>query len=177
MIDIIKTCVPIIVGALIAIIPNAIERYSTRVIETKKANLARKQELYTKLIFQLETVLNKPDSEYNRNELRNCINNISIIGSIGVVNALKKYLDSWGNAGEDQNKKYNALLREIRRDICIDKKKERRYPEIGMINIDLASHEINQTKYALPNLYNKFSSVYCIMNNFVLDEYLEKLKL
>ena len=146
MIDIIKTCVPIIVGALIAIIPNAIERHSARVLETKKANLARKQELYTKLIFQLESVLNKPESAYNRNELRNCINNISIVGSIGVVNALKEYLNSWGTTGDNQNKKYNTLLREIRTDISVDRKKERRYPEIGIININFTPFEGNQDK-------------------------------
>lgn len=70
--------------------------------------------------------------------LQNRINLISITGSEEVVQALNEYLDSWGSAsGEEQNQRYCNLLKVMRVDLGIDKKRNEDFPEIGLRDISI----------------------------------------
>lgn len=70
--------------------------------------------------------------------LQNRINLIRITGSAEVVQALNEYLDSWGSeSGEEQNQRYCNLLKVMRVDLGIDKKRNEDFPEIGLRDISI----------------------------------------
>ena len=116
LIDVLKTCIPIIVGALIAIVPSITE----------------------KLISLFSRVLKENRTERDLLLLRNKINLISITGSVEVVKALNEYINTWGRAsGEVQNEKYRTLLQVMRKDLNVDKKIDEDFPSIGLCDINV----------------------------------------
>lgn len=140
VLEIVKTCIPIIVGALIAIIPAMIEKSSERKHELVEKRCQQKQEMYVELISLFSKVLkNQCDSE-DLDTLRDKINLISITGSTDVVKALNEYIDTWGKAAsEEQNEKYSNLLQVIRVDLKVDKKLNEDFPKIGLRDISIKS--------------------------------------
>lgn len=109
--EILKTCIPIIVGALIAIVPSFVEKLISNKYEHKEKQQQEKQELYIELISLFTRVLKENRTERDLCLLRNKINLISITGSVDVVKALNEYIDTWGSAsGELQNEKYKTLI-------------------------------------------------------------------
>lgn len=136
VLEVVKTCVPIVVGALIAIIPTMIEKSSDRKHELVEKLGQQKQDMYVELISLFSKVLkNQCDSE-ELNILRDRINLISITGSTDVVKALNEYIDTWGKASsEEQNEKYSNLLKVIRVDLKVDKKLNKDFPKIGLRDI------------------------------------------
>lgn len=140
VLEVVKTCVPIVVGALIAIIPTMIEKSSDRKHELVEKLGQQKQDMYVELISLFSKVLkNQCDSE-ELNILRDRINLISITGSTDVVKALNEYIDTWGKASsEEQNEKYSNLLKVIRVDLKVDKKLNKDFPKIGLRDISIKS--------------------------------------
>lgn len=138
----IKQVIPIIVGALIAIVPNIVEKYYERKKQKEQSEYQRKQETYIELISLFDKILSNQrngfDMESEVDKLRNIINMISITGSKEVVKALNDYIKTWGysNVGI-QTKYYTDLLKTIRVDLSIDKKIDVDFPEIGLIDINL----------------------------------------
>jgi len=138
VLEILKTCIPIIVGALIAVIPTMIEKRNERKNMQIEKQSQKKQELYAKLISLFGEVLTEQNNVKTIGILREHINLINIIGSSEVVQKLNEYLITWGNKGkEEQSKKYNDLLKAIRIDLGIDTKKNTNFPEVGLIDINL----------------------------------------
>ena len=124
VLEIVKTCIPIIVGALIAIIPTMIEKSSERRHEFVEKRCQQKQEMYVELISLFSKVLKNQCDSVDLDTLRDRINLISITGSADVVRALNEYIDTWGKASsEEQNEKYSNLLQVIRVDLKVDKKR------------------------------------------------------
>ena len=138
MIEVIRTCIPIIVGALIAIIPNAINISIDRRTQRKISVLKQKEEMYAKLIDLLEKTLTNPSTVFYCNELRHTINIINISGSREVVKTLAAYTDTWSSGtSEVQNKRYSDLILAIRKDLCIDKRTKKKFPNVGLVTINL----------------------------------------
>lgn len=138
VIDILKTCIPIIVGALIAVIPTMIEKSCEIKYELKEKRCQQKQDMYVELISLFSKVLkNECDSE-ERDDLRDKINLISITGNVDVVKALNEYIDTWGKASaEEQNRKYRDLIKAIRLDLKVDQKQNKKFPDIGLRDINI----------------------------------------
>ncbi|HAT4313743.1 TPA: hypothetical protein I9097_000996 [Clostridium perfringens] len=137
----IKQVIPIIVGALIAIVPNIVEKYYERKKQKEQSEYQRKQETYIELISLFDKILSNQrngfDMESEVDKLRNIINMISITGSKEVIKALNDYIKTWGYSNVDiQTKYYTDLLKTIRVDLSIDKKIDVDFPEIGLIDIN-----------------------------------------
>lgn len=133
-----KTCVPIIIGALITILPMAVEKYIDRknIIEEQKHK--DKQDMYIELISLFSKVLKNQCNSTELDLLRNRINLISVTGSVEVVKALNEYIDTWGNSNaEEQNNKYCNLLKVIRVDLGVDKSINDNFPQIGLRDISV----------------------------------------
>lgn len=140
ILEILKMCIPIIVGALIAIVPTMIEKATEYNHEKDEKQYQKKQEMYVELIALFSKVLKDEFNKENLYLLRNYINLISITGSVEVVKALNEYLDTWGKgSGEEQNRKYCELIKVIRVDLGIDKKINDEFPEIGLRDIRVKS--------------------------------------
>ena len=138
LIDVLKTCIPIIVGALIAIVPSITEKLISNKYEHKEKQQQEKQELYIELISLFSRVLKENRTERDLLLLRNKINLISITGSVEVVKALNEYINTWGRAsGEVQNEKYRTLLQVMRKDLNVDKKNGEDFPSIGLCDINV----------------------------------------
>ena len=138
VLEIVKTCIPIIVGALIAIIPTMIEKSSERRHEFVEKRCQQKQEMYVELISLFSKVLKNQCDSVDLDTLRDRINLISITGSADVVRALNEYIDTWGKASsEEQNEKYSNLLQVIRVDLKNDKKRNEDFPKIGLRDINI----------------------------------------
>ena len=134
--EILKTCIPIIVGALIAIVPSFVEKLISNKYEHKEKQQQEKQELYIELISLFTRVLKENRTERDLCLLRNKINLISITGSVDVVKALNEYIDTWGSAsGELQNEKYKTLIQVIRKYLNVDKEINDNFPNIGLRDI------------------------------------------
>ena len=86
ILEIVKTCIPIIVGALIAIVLTMIEKISERKHEQVEKQCQQKQEIYVELISLFSKVLKNQCDSDDLDTLRNRINLISITGSSDVVN-------------------------------------------------------------------------------------------
>lgn len=137
MMDVLKSCIPVVVGALVAIIPTLITKYLENKNQKEELIQKEKQELYLELISLFSKVLkyNSPDEI---NTLIDRINHISITVSIDVVKALNDYIDSWSIEGkEGQNKKYSELLKVIRVDLQVDKHINKKFPMIGLRDITI----------------------------------------
>lgn len=135
--DIFKNCIPIVVGALIAVIPTMIEKYSDRKNVKAEKQLKAKQDMYLELILLFTKVLKNQNVSTDLELLINRINLISITGSVEVVKVLNEYIDTWGKTdAKDQNIKYGELLKVIRVDLGIDKKINDGFPEIGLRDIN-----------------------------------------
>lgn len=138
ILEIVKTCIPIIVGALIAIVPIMIEKISERKHEQVEKQCQQKQEMYVELISLFSKVLKNQCDSDDLDTLRNRINLISITGSSDVVRALNEYIDTWGKASSaEQNEKYSNLLKVIRVDLKVDKKLNEDFPRIGLRDINI----------------------------------------
>ena len=138
VLEIVKTCIPIIVGALIAIIPTMIEKSSERKHELVEKRCQQKQEMYVELISLFSKVLKNQCDSVDLDTLRDRINLISITGSADVVRALNEYIDNWGKASsEEQNEKYSNMLQVIRVDLKVDKKRNEDFPKIGLRDINI----------------------------------------
>lgn len=138
ILDIVKTCIPIIVGALIAIVPTIVEKNSEEKYKQTEKQYQQKQEMYVELISLFSKVLKNQCNSDDLDALRNRINLISITGSTDVVRALNAYIDTWGRASsEEQNEKYSELLKVIRVDLDVDKKLNVDFPKIGLRDINI----------------------------------------
>lgn len=142
VIDLLNTCVPTIVGALIVIIPTAINKKMELKQNREEQDFKDKQQRYTKLITLFIKVLRwEKSGKYDNadiDELIGLINTISITGNIEVVEALDKYVKTWGKEGkDDQNKAYSELVKAIRKDLCVDEKDIKNFPEIGLVEVNL----------------------------------------
>lgn len=139
MLDILKTCIPIIIGALIAIIPTMVEKYMEQKNVKDEQRYTYKQNMYVELISLFAKVLKAPKDSREMDKLRNCINLISITGSTEVVKALDEYIDTWGKEekAEQQNSKYCNLIKAIRTDLGIDKTINESFPNIGLRDINI----------------------------------------
>lgn len=138
VLEIVKTCIPIIVGALIAIIPTMIEKSSERKHELVEKRCQQNQEMYVELISLFSKVLKNQCDSVDLDTLRDRINLISITGSADVVRALNEYIDTWGKASsEEQNEKYSNMLQVIRVDLKVDKKRNEDFPKIGLRDINI----------------------------------------
>lgn len=136
--EIVKICIPIIVGALIAIVPIMIVKCSESKQNRKEAQRQDKQEIYVELISLLGKVLKVQRDSEDLRVLQNRINLISITGSAEVVKALNDYIDTLSKAiGEEQNKKYCDLLKAIRVDLGVDKNINVDFPNIGLRDISI----------------------------------------
>lgn len=133
MIEILQSCIPIIVGALIAIVPTLIEKRSEQKNDRAERLRDKKKELYVELVTLFGKVLKEQHNSEELDMLRNRINLISITGSAAVVKTLNEYIDTWGStSGEEQNRKYSELLKVMRVDLGIDKMLNEDFPEIGL---------------------------------------------
>ncbi len=136
---------PIIVGALIAVVPTLVDKYFDKRNHKETEERAKKQALYIELIELIGKVLTglkaeKKSTEFGENidDLRCKINLISVVGSVEVVRALNSYIDTWGNVvGNNQTVRYTELLRAIRVDLKIDKSRNPDFPEVGLKDINL----------------------------------------
>lgn len=138
LIEILKVCIPIIVGAFIAFFSTMVEKSSENRHDKEEKQQQKKQKMYVELISLFSKVLKSQDNTADLELLRDRINLISITGSIEVVKALNEYIDTWGNAtGEEQNQKYCYLLKVIRVDLEVDKKLNKGFPEIGLRDINI----------------------------------------
>ena len=138
LLEIFKICIPIIVGALIAIIPTMAEKIMDKKHNQIEVQQQKKQEMYVELISLFGKVLKDQRNSTDLNLLRDRINLISITGSIEVVKALNDYIDTWGSSsGEEQNEKYNNLLKVIRVDLKVDKSLNNSFPAIGLRDINI----------------------------------------
>ncbi len=144
IISIIRDVLPIIVGALIAIVPTMFEKHYEKKSQKEQKEQEEKQKMYTELISLFSKILSGEKNGYTEDSkkevdmLRNMINMISITGSINVVKSLNNYIDTWGKSSkEEQNKAYTELLKTIRVDLNIDKDKNEKFPEIGLRDINI----------------------------------------
>lgn len=138
MLELLKICMPIIVGALIAIIPTAVEKYLDRKNMKEEKRDKDKEEIYIELISLFSKVLKNQCNCDELDFLMNRINLISITGSIDVVKALNDYIDTWGKKdAEEQNNKYCYLLKVIRVDLGVDKIINNKFPRIGLRDINI----------------------------------------
>lgn len=136
--EVIKSCIPIIVGALIAIVPSIVEKQYNLKKEQSAKLQKEKQEMYLELISLISKVIKEQNNNSELEDLRNRINLVSITGSTAVVKTLNEYINTWGNSsGEIQNQKYTELLKAIRLDLQVDKKLNEEFPQIGVIDITI----------------------------------------
>lgn len=147
IISIIREVLPIIVGALIAIVPTMSEKHYEKKSQKEQKE---KQKMYTELISLFSKILSgekngyTEDSKKEVDKLRNMINMISITGSINVVKSLNNYIDTWGKSSKEvQNKAYTELLKTIRVDLNIDRDKNEKFPEIGLRDINIITQNDN----------------------------------
>lgn len=139
--DLLKVCIPTVIGALIAIIPNTINKKIEIKQKREEQKFQDKQQRYTQLISLFTKVLaeqrNGEIKKENIDELINLINTINITESLEVVKALNQYVNTWGKSvGAMQNIAYASLVKAIRKDLGInDEKKE--FPDIGLIEINV----------------------------------------
>lgn len=138
MIEVLQTCIPIVVGALIAIVPTIVEKIFEQRKDKAEKQRQKKQELYVEMISLFNEVMKTQCESEALEQLRNRVNLVSIIGSVEVVKTLNEYIATWGaKTVEEQNKKYSELLKAMRVDVGIDKRLNKEFPEIGVININV----------------------------------------
>lgn len=126
---------PVIVGALISIVPNMINKKIDNKNKLKEDNRNIKLQNYVELIDLLTIVLKNPGVNFE--QIISKINIVNMIGSVEVVYALNEYVKTWGGCAsqEDQNTKYFQLLIAMRKDIGIDEGDLSRLSTIGLLDI------------------------------------------
>ncbi len=142
VIELLKTCIPTIVGALIVIVPTAINKKMELKQDREEQNFKDKQQRYTQLITLFTRVLrgqkNEKFDEKDIDELINLINTINITGDLNVVKSLNEYVRTWGEKEEaNQNVAYSSLVKAIRADLSVDEKEIKNFPEIGLVEINI----------------------------------------
>ncbi len=142
VIELLKTCIPTIVGALIVIVPTAINKKMELKQDREEQNFKDKQQRYTQLITLFTRVLrgqkNEKFDEKDIDELINLINTINITGDLNVVKSLNEYVRTWGEKEEaNQNVAYSSLVKAIRTDLSVDEKEIKNFPEIGLVEINI----------------------------------------
>lgn len=142
IVDLLKTCIPTIVGALIVIIPTAINKKMELKQNREEQDFKDKQQKYTQLIMLFTKVLrgqkNNEFDETDVDELIDLINTINITGDVTVVKALNEYVQTWGRKESVyQNEAYSSLVKAIRTDLGVDKKENKDFPEIGLVEINI----------------------------------------
>lgn len=136
--EVLQTCIPIVVGALIAIVPTITEKIFEQRKDKAEKQRQKKQELYVELISLFNEVMKTQCESEALEQLRDRVNLVSITGSVEVVKTLNEYVATWGaETVEEQNKKYSELLKAMRVDVGIDKRLNKEFPEIGVININV----------------------------------------
>ena len=112
---------PVIVGALITIIPNLVSKCIEAKSKIDESNRNLKINTYTQLINMMASFLKNQSDEMLYLQLVNIINTVNLIGSSEVVIALKNYMDTWGKENNqfEQNKNYDVLLKALRKDLKI----------------------------------------------------------
>lgn len=136
--EVLKTCIPIVVGALIAIVPTMVEKNIERKREQAQKQFQTKQEIYVELISLFGKVLKEQSNGEELGLLRDRINLISITGSVKVVKALNDYIDTWGQEdNEEQNRRYCELLKAMRVDLKIDNSVNDNFPQIGLRDVSV----------------------------------------
>ncbi len=133
-------CIPIIVGALIAIVPSTIEKAYSNYTKRKNDLHEKKEKLYIELISILskyvstENIMEK--KEYEK-KLGDYINIINITGDVKVVYALNDYVESWGKSGtkEEQAAKYTTFIKLVRKELGVTKRLEKDFPNLGLRHI------------------------------------------
>lgn len=130
---------PVIVGALISIVPNMINKKIDNKNKLKEDNRNIKLQNYVELIDLLTIVLKNPGVNFE--QIISKINIVNMIGSVEVVYALNEYVKTWGGCAsqEDQNTKYFQLLIAMRKDIGIDEGDLSRLSTIGLLDIQRVS--------------------------------------
>lgn len=136
--EVLINLVSVLVGALITIIPNAIDKCIDSKNRLKEDNRNLKLNNYIELI-NLITLFFKNKSDKTYKELVAKVNIVNMIGSSEVVLALNNYMKTWGYTDnqENQNKKYTKLIIEIRKDLAIEYGDVANFPEIGLIDIKI----------------------------------------
>ena len=125
---------PVIVGALISIVPNMINKKIDNKNKLKEDNRNIKLQNYVELIDLLTIVLKNPGVNFE--QIISKINIVNMIGSVEVV-----YIQTWGGCAsqEDQNTKYFQLLIAMRKDIGIDEGDLSKLSTIGLLDIQRVS--------------------------------------
>lgn len=90
--ELIIVLLPVIVGALITIIPNLVSKYIEAKSKIDETNRNLKINTYTQLITVIAYFLKNQSDEMLNLELVNIINTVNLIGSSEVVIALQKYM-------------------------------------------------------------------------------------
>ena len=141
-VELLKTCIPTIVGALIVIIPTAINKKMEINQKREEQKFQEKQQRYTKLITLFTKVLraqkNSQFDDKDVDELIELINTINVTGGLGVINCLNSYVNTWGKEDKtNQNKAYSELVKAIRLDLNVDNKELNNFPQLGLIEINV----------------------------------------
>ena len=85
---------PVIVGALISIVPNMINKKIDNKNKLKEDNRNIKLQNYVELIDLLTIVLKNPGVNFE--QIISKINIVNMIGSVEVVYAINEYVKTWG---------------------------------------------------------------------------------
>lgn len=135
--ELIIVLLPVIVGALITIIPNLVSKYIEAKSKIDETNRNLKINTYTQLITVIAYFLKNQSDEMLNLELVNIINTVNLIGSSEVVIALQKYMKTWGKENNqfDQNKNYDVLLKALRKDLKIKGWNISSNEPIGLIDV------------------------------------------
>ena len=130
---------PVIVGVLISIVPNMINKKIDNKNKLKEDNRNIKLQNYVELIDLLTIVLKNPGVNFE--QIISKINIVNMIGSVEVVYTLNEYIQTWGGCAsqEDQNTKYFQLLIAMRKDIGIDEGDLSKLSTIGLLDIQRVS--------------------------------------
>ena len=130
---------PVIVGALISIVPNMINKKIENKNKLKEDNRNIKLQNYVELIDLLTIVLK--NQGVNFEQIISKINIVNMIGSVEVVYTLNEYIQTWGGctSQEDQNTIYFQLLIAMRKDIGIDEGDLSKLSTIGLLDIQRVS--------------------------------------
>lgn len=130
---------PVIVGALISIVPNMINKKIDNKNKLKEDNRNIKLQNYVELIDLLTIVLKNPGVNFE--QIISKINIVNMIGSVEVVYTLNEYIQTWWGfaSQEDQNTKYFQLLIAMRKDIGIDEGDLSKLSTIGLLDIQRVS--------------------------------------
>ena len=137
----IKNCIPTVIGALIVIVPTAINKRMEMKQKREEQKFQDKQQRYIQLISLFTKVLRGQNEgiieKENIEELIKLINTINITENIEVVKALNNYVNTWGKTDKmNQNAAYTLLIKTIRKDLYV-KDNNREFPDIGLIEINI----------------------------------------